>query len=133
MLVLHGYAQTSYGANSWRRERRCARIEATELGLDIRYVVTNITTGSAENIYYTLYCARGQMENLIKLHKSQLASDRTSCRSPLANQIRLILHTAAYWLMLEFADAIRKGKFRHSLSDVPVIPSSLSGDQQRRR
>jgi hypothetical protein len=109
MLVLRGYAQTSYGAKSWRRERRvCARIEATELGLDIRYVVTNITTGSAEHIYDTLYCARGQMENLIKLHKSQLASDRTSCRSPLANQIRLILHTAAYWLMLELRDAIPK-------------------------
>ena len=28
--------------------------------------------------------------------KSPLASDRTSCRSPLANQMRLILHTAAY-------------------------------------
>jgi len=39
------------------------------------------------------------MENLIKLHKTQLASDRTSCRSPLANQLRLILHTAAYWLV----------------------------------
>ena len=56
MLVLRGYAQTSYGAKSWRGERRvCARIEATELGLDIRYVVTNITTGSAEHIYDTLY------------------------------------------------------------------------------
>jgi len=109
ILVLRGYAQTSYGAKSWRGERRvCARIEATELGLDIRYVVTNITTGSAEHIYDTLYCARGQMENLIKLHKSQLASDRTSCRSPLANQMRLFLHTAAYWLMLELRDAIPK-------------------------
>jgi hypothetical protein len=29
-----------------------------------------------------------------------LASDRTSCRSALANQVRLVLHTAAYWLML---------------------------------
>jgi hypothetical protein len=34
------------------------------------------------------------------MHKGQLASDRTSCRSPLANQMRLILHTAAYWLLL---------------------------------
>jgi len=100
--VLRGYAQTDYAAKSWRSERRvCARIEATELGLDIRYVVTNIATGSAEHIYDTLYCARGQMENLIKLHKSQLASDRTSCRAPLANQMRLVLHTAAYRLMLE--------------------------------
>lgn len=35
-------------------------------------------------------------ENLVKLHKGQLASDRTSCRSALANQVRLVLHTAAY-------------------------------------
>jgi Transposase DDE domain group 1 len=33
---------------------------------------------------------------------------RTSCRSPLANQMRLILHTAAYWLMLTLRDAIPK-------------------------
>ncbi len=41
-----------------------------------------------------------------KLHKGQLASDRTSCRSALANQVRLVLHTAAYWLMLTVRDAI---------------------------
>jgi Transposase DDE domain group 1 len=57
-------------------------------------------------VYETLYCARGQAENLIKLHKAQLASDRTSCRSPLANQMRLILHTAAYWLTLTVRDTI---------------------------
>ena len=53
-----------------------------------------------------MYCARGQAENLIELHKAQLASDRTSCRDPLANQVRLILHTAAYWLLLGVRDAI---------------------------
>jgi len=51
------------------------------LGLDIRFVVTSLDVGSAEWIYDSLYCARGQAENLIKLHKTQLASDRTSCRS----------------------------------------------------
>jgi len=40
------------------------------------------------------------------LHKAQLASDRTSCRSPRANQMRLILHTAAYWLILTVRGAI---------------------------
>ena len=45
-------------------------------------------------------------ENLIKLHKDQLASDRTSCQSPIANQFRLILHTAAYWLLLALRDAV---------------------------
>ena len=104
---LRGFADASYRAKSWNTDRRvCARIEATTKGLDIRFVVTSIQTGSPEHIYETLYCARGQAENLIKLHKAQLASDRTSCRSPLANQMRLILHTAAYWLMLTVRDAI---------------------------
>ena len=62
--------------------------------------------GSAEHIYDTLYCARGQAENLIKLHKAQLKSDRTSCRSANANQMRLFLHTAAYWLMWTVRQAL---------------------------
>jgi hypothetical protein len=37
--------------------------------------------------------------NLIKLHKAQLSSDRMSCHSATANQVRLVLHTAAFWLM----------------------------------
>jgi len=111
--AVRGYAETRYAARSWNGpdrkpiERRvCARIEATRKGLDTRYVVTNIPHGDAKAIYADTYCARGQAENLIKLHKTQLASDRTSCRSPLANQMRLILHTAAYWLMLTVRDAI---------------------------
>ena len=105
--LVRRYCETRYGAKSWRCERRvAARLEATTQGLDIRYVVTNIMGGSAEWLYDSLYCARGQAENLIKLHKTQLASDRTSCRSPLANQVRLVLHTGAYWLMLKLRDAI---------------------------
>ena len=106
---LRGFAETRYRAKSWNRERRaCARIEATTKGLDIRFVVTSLADGAAQYVYETLYCARGQAENLIKLHKTQLASDRTSCRSPRANQMRLILHTAAYWLILAIRDAIPK-------------------------
>ena len=105
--LVRGYEETRHRAGSWGRERRAvARIEATRLGLDIRFVVTNIESGTPEWIYDELYCARGQAENLIKLHKSQLSSDRTSCRSPVANQVRLVLHTAAYWLMLDVREAI---------------------------
>src|SRR5207245_10032371 len=93
-------------AGSWSRERRiAARIEATAKGLDIRYVVTSLK-GTAKHLYETVYCARGQAENFIKWHKAQLASDRTSCRDPTANQFRLILHTAAYWLMLAMRGAV---------------------------
>jgi len=108
-IVVRGYTETRHAAGSWHRERRViARIEATQQGLDIRYVVTSLNIGSAEWIYDRLYCARGQAENLIKLHKTQLASDRTSCRSALANQVRLVFHTAAYWLILAVRDAIPK-------------------------
>jgi hypothetical protein len=104
--VVRGYAETRYRAKTWKMERRvAARIEATRLGLDIRFVVTNLKGASAERLYDVVYCARGQAENLIKLHKSQLASDRTSCRAPIANQVRLVLHTAAYWLMLTLREA----------------------------
>jgi hypothetical protein len=107
---LRGFAKFRYGAKSWKRERRfVARLEATEKGLDIRFIVTSLK-GGAKHLYETVYCARGEMENLIKLHKAQLASDRTSCRDPRANQFRLILHTAAYWLML----AVRKAVPRRS-------------------
>jgi hypothetical protein len=76
--------------------------------VDIRCVVTSLRIGGAEWVYDSLYCARGQTENLIKLHKTQLASDRTSCRSALANQVRLVFNTAAYWLVLAVRDLIPK-------------------------
>src|ERR1700758_384035 len=36
----------------------------------------------------------------IKAHKLHLASGPTSCTKATANQFRLLIHTAAYWLML---------------------------------
>lgn len=93
------HASFPYAAQSWRRHRRVvARIEASEHGSDTRFVVTNLAV-KPKRLYERLYCARGQMENLIKAHKTHLASDRTSCHSAQANQFRLILHTAAYWLL----------------------------------
>jgi hypothetical protein len=54
--------------------------------VDIRYVVTSLK-GSPRHLYENVYCQRGQMENLVKLHKAQLASDRMSCHSATANQV----------------------------------------------
>lgn len=90
----------------WECERRLVtRLAASEKSLDIRYIVTFLT-GGAGYLYETVYCARGKMEKFIKLHKAQLASGRTFCRNPRANQFRLILHTAAYWLMLAIRKAV---------------------------
>lgn len=108
LVELRRYAEIRYAAKTWGKHQRrvVARIEASSLGLDVRFVVTSLADGSAERIYDTLYCARGQAENLIKLHKAQLKSDRTSCRSANANQMRLVLHTAAYWLMWQLRQAL---------------------------
>jgi Transposase DDE domain group 1 len=116
---LRTYATFTYQAGSWKRPRKVvARLECSlqpdEGGtistgmrqeVDIRYVVTSLK-GSAQHLYENVYCQRGQMENLIKLHKAQLASDRMSCHSATANQVRLAFHTAAYWLILAVRDAI---------------------------
>lgn len=93
------YAEFRYGAKTWNVERRTiARIEASGQGVDSRFIVTNLA-GLPKWLYETVYCARGQAENLIKAHKLHLASDRTSCTKATANQFRLLIHTAAYWLM----------------------------------
>jgi hypothetical protein len=106
---LRTFASFMYQATSWTRPRTLvARPEcslqpvAGETGMrqevDIRYVVTSLE-GSAQHLYENVYCQRGQMENLIKLHKGQLASDRMSCHGATANQVRLVLHTTAFWLI----------------------------------
>src|ERR687889_1803524 len=89
-----------YAAKSWKVERRVlARVEASPHGADSRFIVTNLP-GLPRMLYEQVYCARGQAENLIKGHKLHLASDRTSCRKATANQFRLLIHTAAFWLLL---------------------------------
>ena len=94
------YAEFRYAAKTWHVERQViARIEASAQGSDSRFVVTNLK-GAPRWLYEEVYCARGQAENLIKAHKLHLASDRTSCTKATANQFRLLIHTAAYWLML---------------------------------
>ena len=93
------YGEFGYAARSWTLERRViARVEASAQGSDTRFIVTNLR-GTAQMLYEKLYCARGQAENLIKAHKLHLASDRTSCTKATANQFRLLIHTAAYWLL----------------------------------
>lgn len=94
------YKEFHDGAASWSRvERIIARVEAGPQGTDSRFVVTNLAGGSARTLYEDLYCRRGQAENHIKSWKTHLAADRTSCHRGPANQLRLILHTGAYWLM----------------------------------
>jgi hypothetical protein len=119
---LRCYSAFWYQAGSWSRPRRViARLEASmqpdptpdnpdamRQEVDVRYVVTSLDC-QPERLYEAIYCQRGQAENLIKLHKAQLASSRTSCHSATANQVRLMLTTAAFWLMHTVRAAIPEG------------------------
>ena len=79
---MRSFAAFDYAAGSWNRERRVvARLEATARGFDARYIVTSLG-GDVRHLYEDIYCARGQAENLIKLHKGQLASDRDLLPEP---------------------------------------------------
>ena len=105
---MHRYHQTSYQARSWSRARTLiARIEASRQGADARFIVTNLV-GRAKTLYEKVYCARGAAENLIKDLKLYTRSDRTSCHRWQANQFRLCLHMAAYWLLNELRGAAPK-------------------------
>lgn len=87
-----------YQAGSWERERRVVyKAEVMEEGTNTRFVLTNKPEGPDE--LYTHYTERGETENWIKDLKVALKADRLSCHRFMANQFRLLLHAAAYWVM----------------------------------
>jgi hypothetical protein len=93
------YTGFLYQAETWSKPRRIiSKVEVSDKGENIRFVVTNMKLSRRAYIYEKIYCGRGQMENYIKDHKRFLNSDRTSCHKFEANQFRLFLHSAAYVL-----------------------------------
>ena len=93
------YGSVLYKAGSWRHARRVVvKAEITQRELNPRFVVTSLDNLSDEEAY-VFYCVRGEQENRIKEMKLDLSSGRTSCHSFLANQFRLLTHTAACMIM----------------------------------
>lgn len=96
---LRWFKTFSYAARSWSKSRRViARVEVGPMGRDTCYIITNLEGRRGNHLYERLYSVRGQAENHIKAWKTNLASDRTSCSKANANQMRLMLHSRAYWL-----------------------------------
>jgi len=90
--------ETTYQAGSWATERRVVyKAEALAKGANTRFVVTN-QTASAQQVYAD-YVKRGEPENWIKDLKNHCFADRLSCHAFWANQFRLLLHAAVYWLL----------------------------------
>jgi hypothetical protein len=105
------YGSVSYKAGSWRHARRVVvKAEITQGELNPRFVVTSFKEMSDEEAY-EFYCGRGEQENRIKEMKLDLSSGRTSCHSFLANQFRLLMHTAACMLMGVLQESLAGTRF----------------------
>ena len=91
-------SEGSYRAESWEHSRRVIyKAEVLEKGQNTRFVVTS--RSDEPQRLYNWYVRRGESENRIKDFKVALKADRLSCHRFFANQFRLLLHAAAYWLL----------------------------------
>src|SRR5262249_5906911 len=96
-----------YAADSWPHERRIVyKAEALAKGSNLRFVVTS-RTDLAPLALYNWYVRRGEPELWIKDLKDACFADRLSCHRFWANQFRLLLHAAAYWLLDTLLDTLR--------------------------
>lgn len=99
--------EARYAAGSWGKERRVViKAEAQRIGrpgrpartlTNTRFAVTSRADEPEE--LYGWYVGRGGAEGLVKDYKNALSADRLSCHRFRANQFRLLLHAAAYWLL----------------------------------
>ncbi len=104
------YHSFLYQAGSWSQPQKVVvKVEVSEIGTNIRYIVTNLVQFRAKDLYEKGYCARGTMELRIKEHKLYLMSNRSSCHRFKANQFRLFLHSIAYVLLHTFQKEVLRG------------------------
>ena len=91
-------AEARYQAGSWPHDRRVVfKAEILPKGPNTRFVVT--TRADPPLALYDWYVDRGEPENWIKDWKNALQADRLSDHRFWANHFRVLLHTAAYWLL----------------------------------
>ncbi|MBI2927279.1 MAG: transposase [Verrucomicrobia bacterium] len=96
---------------SWSRARRVmGKAEVMAGGDNPRVEVTNLPARgfagdpdrgrfTAPRLYEELYCARGEMENVLKQQTLDLGADRMSTHHLASNQLRLWLATLVYLLV----------------------------------
>ena len=96
---------------SWSRERRViGKAEVMTNGDNPRFIVTNLSQEAFPEdadrerfttacLYEGLYCARGEMENVLKQQVLDLHADRMSTHHMASNQLRLWLSAFAYLLL----------------------------------
>ena len=98
MTAVRRAGEATYQAGSWPAARRVVyKAEALPKGPNTRFVVTN--RQDAPLALYDWYVDRGEPELWIKDYKRACKADRLSDHRFWANQFRLVLHAAAYWLL----------------------------------
>jgi hypothetical protein len=87
-----------YKSESWDNwERVIVRVDCTDTGLDVRFVMVSYERGWPNPIYEEQYCQRGLMEQFIGKFKQ--TGQRLSAQTLMANQFRMIEYAAAYMLL----------------------------------
>jgi hypothetical protein len=117
------YGAFAYQAKGWTQAERTVVKWETTLGTpNPRFVITDLEAakGWTAHAVYRFYCARGDRENRIKEFKLEMAGDRLSCATFLANQFRLVLHGAAYLLYQGLQQALQAAAPEHELARAQV-------------
>ncbi|SRR5579875_2088376 len=93
------FGEGQYAADSWEQERRVVyKAEWLAKGANLRFVVTS-RSDEPEALYRWYVQRGGSPEGCIKDLKQGCFLDRLSDHDFWANQFRLFLHTAVYWLL----------------------------------
>lgn len=91
---------------TWSRSRRIVvKVEVTKLGTNVRYIVAG-KAGRSQDLYEWYTERGGTIEDVIEQLKNGYEADRMSCQKFEANAFRLLLHSAAYNLVLLFRERV---------------------------
>lgn len=92
-----------YKPEKWKNwERVICRVDYTDKGVDVHYVVVSQQDGIPQRIYEEEYCKRGLAEQSIGRLKQ--TGQRLSAQSFYANQFRSIMYGVAYMLLMHLRD-----------------------------
>lgn len=110
-----------YKPEKWKNwERVICRVDFTDKGLDVHYVVVSQQHGVPQRIYEEEYCKRGLAEQTIGRFKQ--TGQRLSAQQFYTNQFRLTLYGVAYMLLMYLRDYASK---RLRRADVNTLRKTL--------
>ena len=97
-----------YKPESWKHlkwtewERVICRVDFTDKGLDVHYVLVSRQYGVPQRIYEEDYCRRGMAEQCIGRFKQ--TGQRLSAQEFHSNQFRLVMYGVAYMLLMHLRE-----------------------------